>query len=413
MIKLKTLLLLTFALFAIGINAQIPLKYEDMAHGFFEDFDVIFGKKSVDKDIYFETLRDVVRMPGDDDKVNLFFNRMEIDTSTVYLKLSELQNLYSYATALLEMQTRFQRANYQEIGQMNMMKHLVAHDYDSIYGFALYYFDQVRQLPSEEKMLFWDESMEKYKNSIALYQADRKGLIEIALSCLEHGARFPLFAGMGEYSGINFSEHGWFGDDETILCFYKHIYKKDDSIENEKWELLSPGAILLENVSNPFLSEATFKALINLMPDDEKSSFPQAVFALDPSYTRNQPSYEFLQMLFNYFPTASINAGYNKLHLAIMNLDVSGIRDIVENGDASLLLETSAPRNWSEFYTDDIIPTSYTPLQLSEYKLSEFEKDLTMEQQRSGRSRYTDNELFYTFRVEQMKKIISILKQKS
>lgn len=96
-----------------------------------------------------------------------------------------------------------------------------------------------------------------------------------------------------------------------------------------------------------------------------------------------------------------------------MNLDVSGIRDIVENGDASLLLETSAPRNWSEFYTDDIIPTSYTPLQLSEYKLSEFEKDLTMEQQRSGRSRYTDNELFYTFRVEQMKKIISILKQKS
>lgn len=410
MIKLRFFLLLLFALFTIGINAQIPPEYERKANGFFEDFDAIFGKKNGDDDIYFQTLKDVVRMSEDDDKVNVFFNRLEIDTSTVYLKINELYNLYNYTTSLLAINTRFQNVNYQEIGRMKMMKHLVAHDYDSIYGFALYYFDQVRQLPSEEQMLFLDEGIEKYENSTLLYQADKKGLMEVALSCLEHGVSFLFFERMDKYSSINFSEQGWFGDDETILYFYKHIYKKNDTIENETWKLLSPSAILLENVSNPFLSEVTFKALIDLMSDNEKSSFPQAVFALDPRYVKNEASYEFLQMLFNYFPAVSENAGYNKLHLAIMNLDVASVRDIVGSSDASLLLETSTPRHWSEFYTEDAIPMSYTPLQLSEYKLSEFEKELTIEQQRTTKSKYTDNELFYTFKVEQMKKIISILK---
>ncbi len=407
--KLKTFLFLLFTLFTIGINAQMPIEYEGSPRGFFEDLELIYGNKNRDKDIYLETLKDVVRISDDSDKVDAFFNRMKIDTSDVCLKFNELHKLYGYATGLLEMNTRFQNVNYQEIGRMKMMKHLVAHDYDSIYGFALYYFDQVRQIPSEERMFFVDEIIEKCENATTLYQADKKGLMEVALSCLEHGLAFPLFEEMGEYSNINFSEHGWFGDDEAILYFYKHIYKKDHSIEKEKWKLLSPGAVLLENVSNPFLSESTYKALINLMSDAEKSLFPHAVFALDRSYTRNEASYEFLHMLFNYFPYVSKNAGYNKLHLAIMNFDVISVRDIAENVDKYLLSETSAPRNWGEYYTEDATPTSFTPLQLSEYKLDEFEKELAIEQQRTGRSKYNDNELFYTFRVEQMKKIISIL----
>lgn len=410
MIKLKPFLLLLSALFTMGIYAQISFEYEKKANGFFEDLEVFSGRKNGDKDIYLKTLRDVVRMQEDDDKVAVFFNRMEIDTSTVYLKFRELDNLYSYAASLLALNTTFQRVDYQEMEKMKMMKHLVVHDYDSIYGFALYYFDEVRQLPSKEQMLFWDEGMEKCENSIALYQADKKGLMEVALSCLEHGASFPLYDGVDKYSSINFSEHGWFGDGETILCFYEHIYKKDDTIENERWELLSPGTILLDNVSNPFLSETTFKALINLMPDNEKSLFPQAVFALDRSYIKNDASYKFLRMLFDYFPDVSQDAGYNKLHLAIVNLDVAGVRDIIESGDKSLLMETSTPRNWSELYAENTTPTSYTPLQLAEHKLAEFEKALMLEQQQTIKSKYTDNELFYTFRVEQMKKILSILK---
>jgi len=407
--KLKTFLFLLFTLFTIGINAQIPIEYEGEPNGFFEDMELIYGKKNRDKDIYLETLKDVVRMSSDSDKVDAFFNRMKIDTSDVYQKVDALYSLYNSATSLMEFSSRFQNVTYQEIGQMKMMKHLVAHDYDSIYGFALYYFDQVRRLPSEEEMYFLDIGMDKCESSITLYQADRKGLMEVALSCLEHGLVFPVPDWMGEYSNISFSEHGWFGNNETILCFYKHIYKKDDSIENEKWKLFSPGAMLLKSVSNPFLSDTTYKVLINLMSDDEKSSFPKAVFALDQSYVPNEASYEFLCMLFKYFPDVSKDAGYNKLHLAIMNFDVISVRDIAESVDKYLLSETSAPRNWGEYYTEDATPTSFTPLQLSEYKLDEFEKELAIEQQRTGRSKYNDNELFYTFRVEQMKKIISIL----
>lgn len=408
--KLKTFLLLLFAFFTIGVDAQMPIEYEGSPRGFFEDLELIYGNKNRDKDIYLETLKDVVRMSEDSDKVDAFFNRMKIDTSDVYQKFDELHKLYGYATGLMEMSARFLYVSYQEIGRLRMMKHLVAHDYDSIYGFAVYHFDQVRQMPSKERMFFVDEMIEKCETSITLYQADKRGLIELALSCLDHGTSFPLFEGMGKYSSINFSEHGWFEDDETILSFYEHIYKKFDNIENEKWESLSPSAVLLENVSSPFLSETTFKALIDLMPDNERSLFPKAVFALDPAYVRNKACYEFLQKLFDCFPDASKEVGYNRLHLAIINLDVNSVRDIVESGDKSLLSEISAPRNWGEFYTDDAIPISYTPLQLAEYKLTEFEEELAMEQQRTGKSRYTNDELFFSFRVEQMKKIVSILK---
>lgn len=411
MIKLKTFLFLLSAIYAITINAQTSFEGRERANGLFEDLELLSDKKSIDKDIYFNTLKDMVRTCEGGDKINIFFNQSKIDTSTIYLKFNEVRNLYDYTTTLLSLSTNFQKSLYQEVERMKMMKHLVAHDYDSIYGFALYYFDEIRQLPSKGQMFLINENMKKYESSIVLYQTDKKGLIEIALSCLEDGLRFPLFEGMGQYSSINFFEHGWFGDDETILSFYEHIYKKNDTIENEEWELLSPSAILLTHVSNPFLSETTFKSLIDMMSDNERSSFLRAVFDLGQSYVKNEASYKFLQMLFKYFPAASKYAGYNKLHLAITNLDVISVRNMMLSEDKTLLQEDGASQNWDEFYRDDATLTFYTPLQLSEYKLDEFEKALIIEQQKTGKSIYTDNELFYTFKIEQMKKIVSLLKQ--